>query len=663
VKDRAKRQALNAARYRSLPDVAVPAGLLHKGVNVLAVEIHRAPVNEGTLAARRPRTGGMGRVHGLYAYAGLKSLSLTGPAGSVAPEQPSGIILWRPGRVETVSIGTPAASSDPPKAVVIAGARNGVFSDRLIVSSYVDGPVKNLKVSVSEMAQGGGGAKLPASMITVRYAAPFDTKKTHGPAYRFDALLDAPVACRTVPIWFTAHIPADAAAGRYEGKVAVEADGLARAEVPIRLTVYGWKLPDPKDWTVRDVGQSMTEHLAEFYGVPLWSDRHFKLIARSLALMAEINERTATVNLTVPGNYSFGNTESVVRWVKQADGSFKYDFTVFDKYLDVVAKTLGTPVPLRINIFTPTERRGGTRLYKGGREPSVTVVDAATGKLESMKCPMMGTPESLKFWTPVLKEVQKRIKARGWWKVSGLGFTTYSGGPDAETVAALHKIWGNFQGISQQHALAGRFDKDVPVIAAGTVWNEGAVRARGYGGLWHKKPWLVCGGYARNRHSDASPLVVLRALPEEMIMRNHHGIFPLGVDLWKLYHKNGRAWNVTGNSALGPGCSTRAILAPGPDGAVPTERFEMFRESGEVCEAILFLQRGLSEKRITGPLAEKVNRALDARDQAFLRAFMGMHNRFAPPYGDYRVWQALMAAVFESDADLYALCAEAANGK
>jgi hypothetical protein len=132
----------------------------------------------------------------------------------------------------------------------------------------------------------------------------------------------------------------------------------------------------------------------------------------------------------------------------------------------------------------------------------------------------------------------------------------------------------------------------------------------------------------------------------------------MGADLWKLYDANGRAWNVSDNSALGPGCSTRAILAPGPSGAVSTERFEMFRESSEVCEAIIFLQRELEEGRITGSTAEKVNRLLDARARSYLRTWSGMNTPYPPPYNDHTVWRALTAEVVGDNEEIYAVCAE-----
>jgi len=653
-----KKAALLAARYRRLADVAVPKAVLRAGDNVLTIEIHRAPANEGTFNAKRPPVGGMSRVYGLYAYAGLKSVSLTAPASAAAP-QAAAVHVWRPGRVETVRTTSRGVAADPPQTMQIAGVRNGVFSDRLVVSSGSAAPVKGLRAAVSPLT--GAGRTFPADAVSVRYAAPFDTKKAHGPATMFDALVEAPPAAPTVPIWVLARIPAEAAPGTYTGTVTVEADGLEKTVVPIRLTVHDWRLPDPADWTVRNVGQSMTEHLAEFYGVPRWSEKHFDLIARSMALMAQINDRSAIVDLTIPGNYAFDNTETMVRWVRQADGTYTYDFTVFDKYLDTVQRVFRKPLPVRINIFTQIEEKDGKRMFKGGRQVCVSLLDPDTGKIENLESPPMGTPESLPFWKPVLDAVRKRIEARGWWDVTGVADTQYAGGPDSKSLKTLKAIWPDLKGISQQHGLARTFREGVPVIVAGTVWNEGRLRPRGYRGLWKKGRWLACCGFARNRHGERAPLVVYRSLPEEMIMRHHHGVFPLGEDLWALYRANGRRWNVSGTSALGPGCSTKALLAPGPDGALPTERFEMVRESTEACEAILYLDRGLAEGRITGDLAGRVNRALDTRSDAFLRFHKGMSFGYPGPYNDKRVWQALQAGLADDDATLFALCAEAAG--
>ncbi len=61
-----------------------------------------------------------------------------------------------------------------------------------------------------------------------------------------------------------------------------------------------------------------------------------------------------------------------------------------------------------------------------------------------------------------------------------------------------------------------------------------------------------------------------------------------------------------------------ALLFPGPDGAIATERYEMFREGVQLSEAILFLQGALEEKKIDGDLAARVEAGLEARGAAYV---------------------------------------------
>ena len=75
------------------------------------------------------------------------------------------------------------------------------------------------------------------------------------------------------------------------------------------------------------------------YGLPLWSDAHWKHIEKSLALSGQSARRTCYVPLICETN--LGNEQSMVRWVKQAENKYGYDFSIMDKYLDLVAKHQG----------------------------------------------------------------------------------------------------------------------------------------------------------------------------------------------------------------------------------------------------------------------------------------------------------------------------------
>ncbi|MCG3180232.1 MAG: hypothetical protein BIFFINMI_02590 [Phycisphaerae bacterium] len=670
-----KDQAGFDRRYRRLADVAIPAATVRKGVNVLAVEIHRAPVNEGAAKAKRSPAGGMSIVPGLWNYCELRGLSLTVSGGAAAAPgvaRPAGVQVWSCQPYDTV---TAFDYGDPgtPAPLAITAARNGVFSARLVVSAA--GPIAGLKAAASELAT-ADGAKLDPGAVQVRIAMPATADKCRVPAHRYDALLDTlpaevPVVRCTVPrestlrngnfdglsvdrkgltagalapLWVTIRVPASARPGVYRGTVTVSADGLAAPAVPLSVTVVGWTLPDAKNLRVCNLGFNSPESLARHYGVPLWSDRHFELMGKSLELMAQVNSRQVLVDMSIDFYGLGGNRESVVRWVAQPDGSYKYDFSAFDKFMDTVAGHLGTPNPLRLNCWG--ELRPGWKHDDSGR--LVSRLDPATGKCEPLRQPELGTPENLEFWKPVLLEVRNKLAARGWAGETVFGHNSYNAPPNPKIVGAAYAIWpdagwGYTAHNGQLSMTFATEEKGVgmPAKFSECVWTRGNLTPRGYKALLKPRPAVWCWAY-RSIMRDWSDLTLLRGVAEGAILRGHDGVGQMGVDIFPVPGPGGRKTYIeTDRGGLGPTCSTMAILAPGPDGPVATERYEMLREGMQLAEAILFLQKSLDDGKLTGDLAARINRCLDQRDMAFM-------------------WQWRSGRA-ERDAELLTLAAEAST--
>ena len=91
------------------------------------------------------------------------------------------------------------------------------------------------------------------------------------------------------------RVPADAAPGVYEGKLSVS--GPKPTQVPIRLKVVDWKLPDPKDYVTHMGIIQSPETVAMKYKVPLWSEKHWKLIEKSFQHLGEIGNKVVVLPL------------------------------------------------------------------------------------------------------------------------------------------------------------------------------------------------------------------------------------------------------------------------------------------------------------------------------------------------------------------------------
>jgi hypothetical protein len=135
------------------------------------------------------------------------------------------------------------------------------------------------------------------------------------------------------------------------------------------------------------------------------------------------------------------------------------------------------------------------------------------------------------------------------------------------------------------------------------------------------------GGPATRRplyHSSA--LSLHRTIMEAAFQANFSGLGRTGADFWPVLGREDRQKSTGKRSRtltarypesnwnqLSMDTATEALLAPGPDGAVPTERFEMLREGVQECEARIFIEKALLGNKLDTATARKCRALLDER--------------------------------------------------
>jgi len=217
-------------------------------------------------------------------------------------------------------------------------------------------------------------------------------------------------------------VPKNAQPGEYKGTVTITMANGSPVRVPVELKVLPWTMPDPQDFkTWVELIQS-PDTLAVEYDAPLWSDKHFELIARSFRLISNTGARSLYVPAIAHTN--LGNAESMIRWIKKPGGKYDWDFSVMEKYLDTAEKHLGTPKLVVLQVWEvymntrgkSTGRRFGEILDKNQKNtngaPLVTFIDAA-GKTSNATIPKLSDPASKPIWRELLMKVRARVKKRG----------------------------------------------------------------------------------------------------------------------------------------------------------------------------------------------------------------------------------------------------------
>jgi hypothetical protein len=584
--------------------VAVPKEALVKGGNILAVEIHQAPV-----------TGPLGRQG--WAHLGVGTISLTSASGAGVisyAEAMKGVRLWsanpedqvtnelsdkiargtghkvihwvRGLSVQGIQCGNPF---DPVLPIRMAAPRNGVAAGQVVVSD----PAGLNGVSAKLSPLKGPGKEISATAAEISYAG-----QTQGIHY-CDALLPAPTAnAKTVPVWVVVQAPKDQAPGWYVGTLNVKANG-KDFTTPVQLLVTGATLPEAKDFTSLIGAASSYETIALHYGVKPWSDEHFRKLETGLRLLGQIGNDVLQVPVITQNQFSW--KLPLIRFQKDGDG-LKPDFTVLEKYLDLYLKHCTPPKAFCLYVWDANCAKRGANSYEGRQIPSrefqpktKLLVQAVDGT--EVPAPHYADPGAEKFYKRLAEGVAAIIEKRGCSK-RALLFSMGGDNRPSQEDGELHKKWlpgVRWNLLSHFSGDAGSFGRDKE---ANELLKTGKFIVLGGHEVGLKEhPWRdYCRpfnansiekdlesnreyldlGCARWHWADYSPPLVFRTLP----LHQSGNLGRLGLDFWGKGPIN-RSYFTASSS----------LTAPGADGPAPTVRFQMLREGVQDVELRLMIVR------------------------------------------------------------------------
>ncbi len=638
-----------AVRIRCLT-ITVPVSELQKGANVLALEFHRTPYRVGVNTQSHWSTCGLVRLE-LRAQpgAGIK------PRGSA----PEGLQVFTANSLRRVLPYEFREPYEPLQPVRLVGVRNGTFNAQVLVRS--DKAIQDLKAEASDLHHISGAETIPASAAGILY-------KLEGRGRDIGALSATPPdvvpvlttaltseragTFRLVPIgerghdeahfpggrpaalqslWLKIRIPADAAPGDYRGMLAVGAAGADEVEVPIRLKVHDWTLPDPRDFVpYMGLIQSPTT-IALQYNVPLWSEEHFKYMEKSYALMQEVGAKNIYITFITRTN--FGNDQSMVRWVREPDGSYRGDFSVMERYLNLVQRYLK---PRVVCLYAWDIYMGGSG--GGGRlsrhnpnlPPKVSLVDPVSGRVKEVEGPPADAPEAYDFWKPILLEAKARLEKRGLGRHLLLGLSD-DFMPTKEVLTLFNQILPGMRWVQNSHGAGDGLGR----LGVGTAVGYCTVVYwpwRAYLPERRKEEKLL--GWNRDLIMDAFPrfvgpgighpmyirshLAVHRIIAEGALLTNLNGLGRTGVDFWPVIKARKGMRSISARypettwNQLNLGTGTAELLAPGPDGAITTDRFEMIRAGVQGAQARVFLEKALFDEARRAQLGEELAKRAQA---------------------------------------------------
>ena len=268
------------------------------------------------------------------------------------------------------------------------------------------------------------GNMLPKEALTagfVRYVMTDELNKDGRGAcgYRksvdFDSLLVADpidsnlksmtLPARTVqPIWVQCWIPQSAASGIYKGELLVNDGSHLLQRLNLEINVSSRELPQPSEWAFHlDLWQNPYA-VARYYQVPLWSQEHLDAMRPLMKMLANAGQKVITATLMhKPWN---GQTEdyfdTMVTWMKRADGTWAFDYTIFDRWVEFM---MSVGIDKQINCYSMVPWELSFQYY-----------DQATNSLKSVKT-APGEQAYEEMWVAMLASFSKHLKEKGWFDI------------------------------------------------------------------------------------------------------------------------------------------------------------------------------------------------------------------------------------------------------
>jgi hypothetical protein len=447
-------------------------------------------------------------------------------------------------------------------------------------------------------------------------------------------------------------VPGDAKPGTYAGTCRISAGGVPEFSVPLRVEVRGWSLPPPQELRTWATFHESPESVAMYYGVPLWSEEHFRLLGESYKWLGSVGCKNVFAHLIEHTN--LGNERSILRWVRKKGApapepgkpavvtlaTHDPDYTALDRYLDVAITHLGKPPAVCLyawDNYCGAWYGGGAGNSHNTKPSPVKLTEIVGGKPVSAIGPSYeNVEEAAAFWKPVGEHVREFLRKRGLEKSLMIG-VAHDHFPGKYVVDAWKKALPEaqwvFEGHPRQNGLYG-----VRVGYGCTVWGASLaapVTKRGHG--WNIDE-TQCHFDRDNWREDAQTQLLGRGhlIGELNITGDQRGFGRVSADLWpalKAAVSTARGHRSLSISARYPetdwgACNLRMIpfLQPGPQGAISTGRLEMIREGLQECEARIFIEEALldaGKKARVGPELEKRCWALLDRRLEAMRSSTG----------------------------------------
>lgn len=274
-----------------------------------------------------------------------------------------------------------------------------------------------------------------------RKSSDYDSTLVADPIDHIASTLTVP-ANATQGGWISVRVPQQVKAGKYTGTVTVKDGDKVLSELKLAVNVKNRTLPASTEWAFHlDLWQNPYAE-ARYYNVEPFSKEHFDRMRPDMQNYVDAGGKVITASIMhKPWNgQTYDPFESMVTWLKKADGTWYFDYTIFDKWVEYMM-SLG--VKKQINCYSMVPWRLSFQYFDQASN-SFKYLDAKPGEAAYDE-----------FWGNMLTSFAKHLKEKGWFDITHISMDER---PMKDMLATLKVI--------------RKADKDFKVSLAGTYHDE-----------------------------------------------------------------------------------------------------------------------------------------------------------------------------------------------
>jgi len=211
----------------------------------------------------------------------------------------------------------------------------------------------------------------------------------------------------TRPVWLSLDIPPGCEPGLYTGSLTVSTT-TRQIKMQLKIDVQKQVLPPPKDWKYRlDLWQNPWVIAWRNHLKP-WSDEHREMLKKHLKLYADAGGKYITTYAVHSpwADNSYMIEGGMIDWIKTKNGSWKFDYSIFDAYVELAmqagitkAITIYTAIPWG-NRFRYKEEMTGNYVYETWAPDSKSYTD---------------------HWNIFLSDLKIHLQKKGWLEKTYIG--------------------------------------------------------------------------------------------------------------------------------------------------------------------------------------------------------------------------------------------------